>query len=540
MREQRVLLAGVAFLVVVGTGAAAARLGEYGRHATALTGTGTPAARLDEHGRHTETSPGSPDSGPGLPASVTLVQAWKALDAHAQAWQSGGEIGFLCSVDDVEDSPSSGMDGRRRAWHAVFVAPSPSSARRSVLLVDGAISEETTLPPDPYQPTLIGELELDSPEALTLALEARPDFVPALPGGKGVHFCLELSDTGVPAITVRGGRGSQPAIVSLDATTGAVLAARHQTFGLGGILYSSDGGQTWSGREFPGVPAVTVDPSVADNAYAVTTEDSRITVYHTQDGGETWTPVGTLPPAAGDWPFAVEAVATTSGETQLVVGTWSGLWSRADDGQWSLVPGLAEGPKQWLAAVQAETGYRLFVSVTAGEHRGTYATVDLANWEKVADLAYRLSESFDHSTVLATNEQQADQALVLSIDSQTSVEMAVPVLRAAGDFTGSAPALVYSPALGVGRGLSEAEGWNVFAAVGSLAAAPDFAASQVVVAGGFRGGIYRTTDAGLTWDQVVADPSAIVPGNGELTGLEFLSPTTVVAVNGGGLTWTDF
>jgi photosystem II stability/assembly factor-like uncharacterized protein len=279
---------------------------------------------------------------------------------------------------------------------------------------------------------------------------------------------------------------------------------------------------------------------VEDKAYAATTEDSRIAVYQTEDGGQTWVPVGTLPPAAGDWPFALEAVAATSQQTQLVVGTWSGLWSSADGSEWSLVPGLPEGPKQWLAAVQSEKGYRLFVSVTAGEQAGLYASVDLVNWEKVADVAYRLSESFDHSTVLATNEHQAGQALILSIDSQTSVKMTVPVLRAAGDFTGSAPALLYSPALGVGQGLSEAEGWILFAAVGSMAAAPDFPTSQVAVAGGFRAGIYRTTDAGRTWHQVVADPSAIVPGNGEMTGLEFLSPTTVIAVNGGGSTWKDF
>jgi photosystem II stability/assembly factor-like uncharacterized protein len=477
---------------------------------------------------------------PELPGSITLVEAWESLYAYAQRWQSGAQIGFLCSVDDAEDSPSCGVDGRRRAWDAVLVAPTPSSARLYVLLVDGAIIEETTLPPDRDRPALTEGLALDSPEALTIALAARPDFAPALPGGKGVHFCLELSDTGVPAITVRGGVGTQPAIVSVDATTGAVLAAQHQTLGLGGILHSSDGGQTWSGTEFPGVPAVTADSLVEDKAYAATTEDSRIAVYQTEDGGQTWVPVGTLPPAAGDWPFALEAVAATSQQTQLVVGTWSGLWSSADGSEWSLVPGLPEGPKQWLAAVQSEKGYRLFVSVTAGEQAGLYASVDLVNWEKVADVAYRLSESFDHSTVLATNEHQAGQALILSIDSQTSVKMTVPVLRAAGDFTGSAPALLYSPALGVGQGLSEAEGWILFAAVGSMAAAPDFPTSQVAVAGGFRAGIYRTTDAGRTWHQVVADPSAIVPGNGEMTGLEFLSPTTVIAVNGGGSTWKDF
>jgi hypothetical protein len=222
------------------------------------------------------------------------------------------------------------------------------------------------------------------------------------------------------------------------------------------------------------------------------------------------------------------------------VGTWSGLWSSADGREWSLVPGLPDGPKQWLAAVQAETGYRLFVSVTAGDHRGLYAGTDLVDWEKLADIPYRLSESFDRSTVLATNEQRADQALVLSIDGQSHTEMTGPVLRAAGDFTGSGPMTLCSPPLGVGRRFHQVEEWTLSVAVGSLAVAPDFPASQLVVAGGFRTGIYRSTDAGRTWEQVLANPSAIVPGNGEISGLEFVSATTVIAVNGGRSTWKDF
>jgi photosystem II stability/assembly factor-like uncharacterized protein len=487
-----------------------------------------------------ERTPAATPTASELQGPTTLAEAWELLHACAQRWQPGAQVGFLCSVDDAQDASSSGLDGRRRAWDAVLTGPTSSEARLSVKLVDGSIVEKGALPAEPGQPAPTGAVALDSPDALTAALEARPDFAPALPGGKGVHFCLELSDTGVAATTIRGSHGSQPAIVSVDATTGTVLAAQHQTLGLVGILYSSDRGQTWRGTEFPGVPAVTADPLVENKAYAATTQEGVIAVYQTEDVGGTWRPLATLPPAAGDWPFAMEAVATTSPETQLLVGTWSGLWSSADGGQWSLVPGLPEGPRQWLAAAQSETGYRLFVTVTAGEHPGLYARVDLANWEKVAGVAYRLSESFDHSTVLATNEQQADQALILSVDRQRSIEMAVPVLRAAGDFTGSAPALVYSPALGVGRGLSEAEGWTLFAAVGSMAAAPDFPTSQVVVAGGFRTGIYRTTDAGQTWQQVVANPSAIVPGNGEISSVEFLSATTVLAVNGGGLTWEDF
>jgi hypothetical protein len=522
VREQGVLLAGVALVVVVGFGATAARLTEYGRHTEALHGSG--------------------GLGPELPQSMTVLEARETLAAYAQKWQPGAEIAFLCSVDDAEESPSSGLDGRRRAWHAVLMGTSPPGAKLSVLLLDGSVIEETTLPPDPGRPTLTGPLALDSPEALTLALGAKPGFTPALPSGKGVHFCLERRQGGSLAINVLGARGPYPACVSLDATTGEVLLAQFQTYGWGGILYSSDGGQTWDGVALPGFPEIAADPLMEGKAYAATTQDSRIAVYDTQDGGATWTPVGTLPDDAGHWPFALEAIAATSQATRLLVGTWSGLWSSADGREWSLVPGLPEGPKQWLAAVQGEGDYRLFVSITYGDDSGLYASTDLLNWEKLLDVPYRLSESFDRSTVLAASEEQADQALVLSIDSQRDAKMTMtgPVLRAAGDFRGPGAMILYSPPLGVGRRLREVEAWTLFVPVGSLAAAPDFPASHVVVAGGFRAGIYRSTDAGRTWEQVVTNPSVIVPGTGEITGLEFLSPTTVIAVNGGRSTWEDF
>jgi hypothetical protein len=258
VRGQWVLLAGVALVVVLALGGSTARLAEYVRHA--------------------ETLHGSPALGPEARRAMTLTEARETVDAYAQRWQSGAEIGFLCSVDDAEDSPSSGLDGRRRAWQATIVDPTRPGAGLYVDLVDGSIAGETEGPGAEAAVTLAGQLVLDSPEALALALEARPDFTPALPGGKGVHFCLERSDTGVLAITVRGGRGSEPAMVSVDGTTGAVLAARHQTFGLGGILHSSDGGQTWSGSELPGVPRLAADPLVEDEAYAATTQDSRISV----------------------------------------------------------------------------------------------------------------------------------------------------------------------------------------------------------------------------------------------------------------------
>ncbi|MDY6877750.1 MAG: hypothetical protein SWK90_16330, partial [Chloroflexota bacterium] len=331
-------------------------------------------------------------------------------------------------------------------------------------------------------------------------------------------------------------------IVSLDATTGAVLAARSLAFGSGGILYSSDTGQTWHASDLTGrmVNAIAADPMMEDQAYATTTQDGQIAIYQTRDGGKTWTLNSTLPDAAGDWPYSSCAVADPSQTTLLFVGTASGLWGSAEGREWSLVSGLPEGPKQWLAAAQSEAGYRLFVSITAGEHRGLYVSTDLSSWVRLADGTYRLSESFDRQTVLATDEQRAGQALLLSIDGEADTKVPEPVLHAAGDFKGSAPTILHSPSSGVGRWFRQVEKWTLTTPVASLAAARDFPTSQVTIAGGFRTGIYRTTDAGQTWHQVLANPSRILRGSGEIVGIAFLSPTTVIAINGGELTWRDF
>ena len=82
--------------------------------------------------------------------------------------------------------------------------------------------------------------------------------------------------------------------------------------------------------------------------------------------------------------------------------------------------------------------------------------------------------------------------------------------------------------------------WTLDVPVASLAAAPDFPASHLVVAGGFRSGIYRSNDAGQTWEQVLVDPSSVVQGSGEVFDVAFLSSDTLIAVNGGELIWRDF
>jgi hypothetical protein len=71
-------------------------------------------------------------------------------------------------------------------------------------------------------------------------------------------------------------------------------------------------------------------------------------------------------------------------------------------------------------------------------------------------------------------------------------------------------------------------------------ASADFGTTGAAVAGGFRAGIYRTTDGGQTWVEVLHNPSDVVAGSGEIWTIRYLSQNAVVAINGGALTWQAF
>jgi len=483
---------------------------------------------------------------------VTLLQAWEMLNAHAQKWQSGAKVVWLVSVDHPDDSPSAGQDGRRRAWQAVILSDSVPNTELWVTLVDGLIAEESKVEDSAFDgntPSAVSEAAslpgrlIDSPQALKHALTARPELGPDNGKGRGFHFTLESSPpSGAPVITVRGVYNDMPAIVSLDAATGALVAARSLGFGSGGILYSYDLGKTWHASNLTGrmVNAIIADPLAENQAYAVTTQDERITVYQTQDGGHSWAFVGSLPEAAGDWPFDLEAAVEPSGSVRLLVGTASGLWSSTNGRDWSILAGLPDGPKQWLAAIHAPTSRRVLVSITAGANRGLYASTNLVDWRELTKDVLRLSKSFDRRTVLATNEQSASPAFLLSVDGETKIEGIGPVLRAVGDFTDPNSTVLQSPLSGTGLWSGQTSMWTLDVPVASLAVAPDFPASRVVVAGGFRSGIYRSNDAGRTWERVLADPSSVVQGNGEVFDVAFLSSDTLIAINGGEMIWRDF
>jgi photosystem II stability/assembly factor-like uncharacterized protein len=482
------------------------------------------------------------DYSPDMLQSSTLLEAWDIFDAYGREWNNQSAIVLIQSIDVTGDTSASGQDGRRRGWMAVIASQDESLWMR---LVEGAVTEETAQPLSTGLTPLVRP-NTDSPQALSLARTTKPEFESSKDRkAQGYHFALSIAPTGLALISVLGAVEQRPARIQLDPYTNIMLSAQIYTYApTGGILYSTDAGEHWQASTVQGkmITALAPDPTQEGWAYAVAVGQDNICIYQTKDGGVSWEWMGDLPQQAGDWPFDLLALRDPTGSLVLLVGTWNGLWISTGGQDWAQAKGLPQGPAQWLAAAQSTGENRLFITISSGESRGLYSSTDLSRWIEVADKVYRLSESFDSQMVIAISENERGQGLLLDVQGENVILLPESVLQAAGDFQSAAPILFRSPTAGVG--VAQMAGgktiWTLSAPVASLITSPDFPASQLAIAGGFRTGIYRTTDGGQNWEQVLLNPSDILPGSDEIYEVVFLSPKAVIAVNGGKLAWQDF
>lgn len=293
------------------------------------------------------------------------------------------------------------------------------------------------------------------------------------------------------------------------------------------------------------INAIARDPSKPDVAYAITTQVGGLYLYQSEDGGQNWAAKGKLPAEAGEWAYSLIVVNNLNGNTYLLVGTTSGLWSSTGGNDWNLVSGLPTGPTQWLAILQDGETVRVFATLVAGPNAGgLYSSTDLASWTKEVDGVFRLSQSFDYKAVAATNEEQ-DQALLFTAKDRSTLKVPLLTLRLAGDFIGTGPAVLDGGENGKklsGDKKVDNPNWEnmLSASLASLAASPDLPNNPVLLAGGFRTGIYRSSDGGNTWENVLPNPSLVVPGNDDIHSILFLSNERVIAINGGEFAWTGF
>ena len=476
---------------------------------------------------------------PEVRQALTLKEVYRLLLQYAGRLSEMPTVTGLQSIDLPGDTADAGLDGRRRGWIGTLQT---DREQITVRVEDGYVREALSQPLSEPLPSL-PELVIDSPQALRQAQSAYPDLKPSSDlKGQGLHYFLGTTESGESVVGILGIRGKQRSRILVNSQSGRVVAAQTYTWaGEGGILYSTDGGRTWFASDLRGrmVKAIAISPGNPDVAYAVAPDPGGIVVYRTRNGGANWEEWGRLPPEAGDWPFDAVVVGNKEGRETLLVGTWTGVWQSRDGRSWSPVNGELSGPVQWLVGLESQSGERLFISVTAGEDRGLYAGTEDGRWTRIARGVYRLSPSVDGRSIIAVDEETPGQALLLQERKVQAIKVPASLLEAAGDFARDAAWLVRSPSGGVGlfRNDTDDVQWTLPGPIASVAVSPAYPTERVALAGGFRGGIFRTTDGGKHWERVLAWPSALIPGSDEIYEIVFLSPEKVLAIQGGRMTW---
>jgi len=481
--------------------------------------------------------------------AITSGEAWEIALDYATKWQDDAILTRLASSDiNDPNAQTSGGDGKRRTWIADLVSPD-SDLRIRLQITDGVVVEAIEEPGVFDLPPVTEKPLVDSSDALPSVLAEKPGFAPGTGSGRGYHFVLQQS-----VLLVVGSYEQFPAIGVVDAKTGEVLSCRrHTTDSTGAVLFSVDAGVTWHVSDLVSnmVTSISPDPTHENSAYASVVNDTRVQVYQTRNGGRNWELLSELPPEVGNWAYSISVMPATSASNNpavIAVGTPTGLWvSRGVHDRWERVNTLSEGPPQWTAVLVNVESPRILVSLTAGPNAGLYASEDASSWMKVADGVFRLSRSLDRKSVIAVDEHHTESGRAFVFDGANMSEIVVPphTLRLAGNFTQGTNLLAESPNALFSGTLDARSGsfaWreSLSTLLAGLAVSPDFSSSGLAIASGFRTSVFRSTDYGESWEEVLSPQVLSESGTGETGSVEFLSDECVILVNGGAFTWIEF
>lgn len=469
------------------------------------------------------------------PYPLSLEQVWDLTMEYADRWDKNARIASLGSIG--APSPSSCQDGKQQEWQAVLIS---SQAELWLTIKDGVIIEEVR---HPVTGTLLPIEEkplIDSRRLLDIVAQRHPDIL----NQSGCDFIIEnTTSLSAPMLRLLGMMQGKRTLIEVNPYSGDVISSKKYILKGGGVLFSHDRGQTWNPSNLSGlfVGNIETDPWKNNQAYAIVSQNNRSVVYSTEDYGETWNVLSLLPEQAGDWPRTIQIIGNSPTERAWIVTTESGgAWHSSDGKNWAKMTGLPDGTITWSAVTRSENRYRIFFSIS-GNKAGVYAGRDLGEWEKITEGNYRFSLSFDQTQAIATSGE-GKQGWLLAVDGQEEMMLPENVLRVAGDFSDSF--VVYSMEKGAGivKAGDSATQWTLNSYLfSSLAAAPDYPDSHLLIAGCFRdGGILRSMDGGVTWQQVLVNPNALITGSNEMAFIRFLSPTDILIVNGGYLVWEDF
>lgn len=469
--------------------------------------------------------------GVGSPsAATTLLETWDIAAERISYWHEDAELVALESATHP-DHPDTGdgTDGRLRAWTAR--ATSKSTALDLIIsITDGQAAEAWE--DSPNGSAALVRPNLDSPLAYTAAAAALPSLSASRNGkSPGIrYFLARAQDDGLPVIRVVGAVFGLGAIVEINGSNGVAVARYQQDFDANGaLLFSEDGGVSWHASA-PAKSKVTSIALSSDGSmlFGASAGAAGVSVQASFDAGVTWSELASLPIEAGTYPHDIAAGRFGQDSEALLVGTSNGLWVSKDAGQSWQHMGKLGTRSAWSLAVGEEHGITLaYVSMVSGPNQGElFSSADLETWERRGSGVFRLSEPGKGSPTFAVDDSTGGDGSLLANGRLNPVNLPIKQALPADEVHPVSGEYILRAAGGRGRYLvqsqtsilvtDDGQSWRktLEGRFASLAASPSFDADGVAVAGGFRDGVYRTSDWGETWKKVLASPSDVTPCNG--------------------------
>ncbi|MGV8049358.1 MAG: hypothetical protein AB2L21_03225 [Anaerolineaceae bacterium] len=198
---------------------------------------------------------------------------------------------YIRGLTSDGESVRSGELGERHFWEVGMANVNQPDKIEVYRLLDGNLTFEYTTAADPDDFRFLPlDFEIDSPRALEMALAYDRELKPGEFVSVGYNFALSMdAESGdQPVLMVSGLHQGLRARIGIDCVSGNVARAEIETFVGGGILHSSDGGNTWGASNLPSrVEKVTLHNNLDGVAYAVVSDENNLRhIYTTEDGGQ--------------------------------------------------------------------------------------------------------------------------------------------------------------------------------------------------------------------------------------------------------------
>lgn len=511
--------------------------------------------------------------------ATTLHQAYEIAYKAVLQWDQSAHPYNIMSVDSPQASPeetdaNQGRDGRRTRWN-VWFRSLECQERLVVSVVNGKIAGQKSFA-DPLEIPVFEDLNdvLDSDAMLDLipaTIRGRPDWA------IGIHFRLTHDETGCPTLVVQGTDDSRsPVVLSFHARSGELLSVVRQVALGGGLFLSEDGGETWhiSDKETLGFDpwVVAISPDYAtdqtlfvgsalglDEAAFLNKQPMKVDIYRSTDGGKTWLAANGNFGKMGVIKILPSPAFTVDG-TLFAATADAGVFRSTDRGR-SWQPINAGLPQLEVSDLVLSPSFAqdhtLYVSLfdfytTRTRYHGIYRSADGGeSWQLLLPVqasALALLDSYPKDVRLligteqgmlqwVSEEAQAKPLAVEDAPSDLIVRLATVKTKVGQRiWMGTHQGLHYwnpeKDAM-IKSSLPVPTAWQI-------AVSPNFLQDQTLFVGGFRTGILRSTDGGVSWKQICTGMECLGDAIPRSLDVKLANDQMIVAATmGSAIIWTE-